>query len=311
MTTFTHNHRAAAKRVAIALAVVLAAVQGRAAALDVDEVQTLVRNNVAEEVIINMVRSDGTIYITHEQANELRAIGASENLVQAMRPTATTWTDVSDSPRPAISSPPTIITDAAPIQGGAPVIVDAQPATVIGSGMPADGSPISPVAITSSTPYPPRYDKEGWVSVSNHDWQPYYLSVNPGNKRMFLSKFPNGGMEIPSGGAVVMNLRKETYKLYGDTGEDLKVKVRENETTSVSLNPFGVFGNSGLTGVSVDRDKSRSEVLFGNYVPPPAVVIQEAPVVVVPPPPPPVYYHRPHYYRRHPGNSFYFGYRHW
>lgn len=287
---------------------------GTARALDFEEVKVLVRNNVAEEVIINMVKGDGTIYTTLEQAGELRALGASENLVAAMRPTATTLTDVSAYPSAAPATTfrtPTVITDSTPGQTvvQAPATIVSEP-VVVSSGMLPDGAPISPVAITSSSAYPPRFAKEGWVSFANHDWIPYYVNINPGSKRIFLSKFPNGGAAIESGSSLVVNLRKETYKMYGDSGEDLKVKVRENETTSVALNPYGVFGNSGLTGVSVDRDKVRSEVLFRNYAPPPAVVVQEAPVVVVPAAPPPVFYH-PYPRYRHGGDSFYFGYRRW
>ena len=281
------------------LAALTAALWSGANALDVDDVKALVGNQVAEEVIINMVRSDGGIYITTEEANEFRRLGASENLIAALRPTATTTYQ---------TGRPTVIT------GSAPTVVASAP-TLVETVAVADGSPVVSVPIVSSMPYPSRYDKEGWVVVSNHDTSPYYLTVNQSSKRMFLSRFPNGGMTVESGQSVVINLRKETYKLYGDSGEDLKVKIRENETTTIALNPFGVVGNSGLTGTAVDRDKVRREVLFNNYVPPPAVVVQEAPVVVVPPPPPPVYYHRPyHYYGggyrgpRH-GNSFGFGFR--
>lgn len=278
------------------LAVLAVGVGSGVHALDVDDVKALLGNRVAEEVIINMVRSDGGIYITMEEANEFRALGASENLIAALRPTATTTYQAGQ---------PTVVTG-----GSAPAAVVSTPLTLAVDAVVADGSPVVAVPIVSSTPYPPRYDKEGWAVFSNHDTSPYFLTINQSNKRMFLSRFPNGGITLESGQSVAVNLRKESYKLYGDSGEDLKVKVRENETTTVALNPFGVIGNSGLTGTSVDRDNVRREVLFNNYVPPPAVVIQEAPVVVVPPPPPPVYYHRPYYYRgpRH-GNSFNFGFR--
>lgn len=303
----THSARVKKRFLALVAACAFIFSIGAARALDSDEVRTLVQNQVPEEVILNMIRTDGTIYITLEEAEEFRALGASENLVAALRPTATTTTATAPTASAAAlssSGAPTIIMDEPTVVAPAPTVAYGTSA-LVESAMPADGAPVTPVAITNSTPYPPRYAKEGWIVFSNHDWSPYYLSYGGGNKRMFLSKFPNGGVEIASGSSVVVNVRKESYKLYGDSGEDLKIKVRENETTTVALNPFGVFGNSGLTGVSVDRDKVRSEVLFRNYVPAPqVVVVEEPPVVVVPGPP--MYYHPR---RRH--DSFYFRYNHW
>lgn len=277
------------------IAVVLVCLTASGArALDYEDVKGLLRNQVAQEVIVNMVNSEGTIYITTEQANELRSMGASENLIAAMRPRSTTMV------------------------GGATEYVQAEPVVVgptttvesveigVAAG-PAEGSPVMPVAISMTGAFPPRYDKEGWLSISNHDWMPYYILINQGDKRIFISRAPNGGIMVNSGQNVVVNLRKETYKMYGDSGNKLEVKVRENETNRLSLNPFGVVGNSGLTGVSTERDKVRSEVLFNNYVPAPTVIIQEpAPVIVVPPPPPPVYYRPPYYGPRHRGGSGYY-----
>ncbi len=281
----------------LALAIVfsLAVCAPRAFALDVQDVENLLRNHVSEDVIINMVEEEDTMYITMEEANVLRGLGASENLIEAMRPVATTY-----SSETVVDSSTPIVTSTVAAQPSAPVVVQSP-------GMPAAGTPITPVAITMSSAFPPRYDKEGWLTISNRDWQSYYVNVVPGNKRIFLSKAPNGGMELHSGQSITLNLRKETYKTYGDTGRNLNVKVREGETTTLSLNPFGVFGNSGLTGVATDREKVRTEVLFSNYVPAPTIVVQEpAPVVVVPGPP--VYY-GPRYYHRPPG--YHFNYRRW
>ena len=289
---------------------VLAGVFASAAAfgLDYTDVKNLMQNRVAEEVIINMVASDGNLYITTEEADEMRAMGASENLIAALRPRDTTaaYSPTVVQQQPTVVQTPTVVTTTAE-----PAIV-----TEIAGG-PAEGSPITPVAIRIMGSHPPRYDKEGWLSISNYDWSPYYISINQGDKRIFISRAPNGGMAVDSGQNVVVNLRKETYKMYGDSGEKLEVKVRENETTRLSLNPFGVFGNSGLSGVAVDRDRVRSEILFNNYVPAPTVVVQEAPVIIVPsapPPPPPVYYYGPGYRHRpyHRGDGgVYFRYHNW
>lgn len=323
-----------ARTVAVALA--LCVVAGAASALDVADVKNLLQNKVSDEVIINMVKADGTIYITPEEANMFRSMGASENLITALRPRAYSTGQLAPAaapvPAPAPASAPrlpTVITSGPPapaapapatvVQAAPPAVVQAAPQVT--SVVSADGTPIVPVEITTTSAFPPRFDKEGWVSIFNRDWTTYYLAIDVNKERMFLSKFPNGGMAIESGQNVVINLRKHDYKLYGDTGEDLKVKVREGETTTLSLNPFGVFGNSGLTGVATDRERTRSEILFSGYVaaPPmvvveqPSVVVERPPVVVVPPPRPyyrPYYYGGPpyRYYNRGGGGAFYFNF---
>ncbi|MDR1613155.1 MAG: hypothetical protein LBT97_10310, partial [Planctomycetota bacterium] len=97
-------------------------------------------------------------------------------------------------------------------------------------------------------------------------------------------------------------VRREGYKLYGDNGNKLEVKIREGETTTLSLEPFGVAGNSGLNAIAVNRDKVRSETLFDGYVPAP-VVVAPAPRVIYRPAPPPVIIHEPR-----PGFNFGFYY---
>lgn len=312
---------------------------GAAMALDVEDVRNLLRNQVSEDVIINMVKTDGTIYITPEEANEFRSMGASEKLVTALRPRPNSYS----APVPAQATgpgpvqggpaagyrPPTVLppTTAPMPQTPAPAPVQTQPAPVavqpaptVTSTVTADGSPIFPTDVAVNGAYPALYHKEGWLSIFNRDWTTYYLNIDVDREKMFLSKIPNGGMAIDSGQNIVLNIRKHDYKLYGDSGNDLKVNVREGETTTLSLNPFGVFGNSGLTGVATDRDKVRSEVLFNAYVPaptvvyeqPPTVVVEQPPVYVVPPPRP--YYYRPYYggsryYRG--GSGFYFNYNNW
>lgn len=261
-----------------------------ARALDYNDVVELLQNQVSDSVIINMAKAQPSLYITEEEANYLRAMGASENVIAAL------------NPRPTSIDPAAVT--------AVPVVPEVSSTTMVSAGpaMPAEGSPVFPVEISVSSPYPPRFEKEGFLSISNRDWQPYYLSINLKDKRMFLSRVPNGGIAIQSGENVVLNIRKEGYKLYGDSGEKLTVKIRDGETTTLSLEPFGVFGNSGLVGVSIDRDNRRREVLFNNYVPTvvvqPPVVVQPAPppVVVVPAPPPPpryYYYHRPPHRRYH------------
>ena len=136
--------------------------------------------------------------------------------------------------------------------------------------------------------------KQGWLTISNRDWQDYTLVVDRKDK-LFLYRAGQGygGMVIPSGATMTIALEKETYDLYGNNSDKLKVKIREGRTTSLSLEPFGYVGNTGLMGVVNDGDKVRNEVLYDNYAPP--VVIQQPPTVIVnrPPPPPPVIIQRP------------------
>lgn len=271
------------KRMGLILCVGLlaAGVCGRASALDVLDVQNMIVNGVPEAVIINMASSQGGLTMSEVDANALRSAGASENLITSLG---------------VVKAEPVIVTTtttAAP-----PVVVTSSAAS------PADGSAMFPASVVMSGSYPALYAKEGWLSVSNRDWQPYFLLIDVQKKRMFLSRNPNGGVQIDSGQNVVLNVRKEGYKLYGDSGEKLTVKIRENLTTTLALEPFGVFGNSGLTGVATDQGKTKSEVLFYPFVPRPQTVIIErpAPVIVEPAPvyvvPGPRYYYGPRYHYR-------------
>lgn len=254
------------RRVCLVAAMIIMAVLGMASvqALDLDDIRLLLDNQVPESVIIDMAAQQGNIGLTESEANELRLSGASENLIAVL---GTAYAE------PAASDPFT-----------AQSVQPAPQQYVSAPAQPADGSPIMPLEVTASSSFPALYAKEGWLSVSNRDWQPYFLQINVGDKRMFISRHANGGMVVNPGENVVVNIRKEGYKLYGDSGEKLEVKIRENLTTTLSLEPFGVFGNSGLTGVVNDRGKVRSKVLFAPYVPVQTVIVEPAPVVVVPPP---------------------------
>lgn len=273
------------KRMGLILCVGLlaAGVCGRAAALDVLDVQNMLVNEVPEAVIINMAASQGGLNMSEVDANALRSSGASENLITALG---------------VAKAEPVVITNTTTTTAAPATVVTSSPAS------PADGSPMFPASVVVSGAYPALYAKEGWLSVSNRDWQPYFLLIDVQKKRMFLSRNPNGGVQIDSGQNVVLNIRKEGYKLYGDSGEKLTVKIRENLTTTLALEPFGVFGNSGLTGVATDQGKTKSEVLFYPFVPqpqtviierPPSVIVERAPVYVVPGP---RYYGPRYHYRR-------------
>lgn len=143
----------------------------------------------------------------------------------------------------------------------------------------------TPVGIQEFAQLPPRREKEGWISFFNTSGESYFLSVDQKAKRIFLSRFPDGGFELPSGTNRAVNVRKESYKMYGDNGQDLKVRVREGETTRVTLHPFGTEGGGILRVTSQDREKVQEKFLFGRVVRGAApVVVRPAPVVVAPAP---------------------------
>lgn len=289
-----------AKAVLLAIAILTSGC-GYAHALEYNDIALLRQHQVADDVIISMAGEQGITALTADQENRLRAEGASENFLVALRNAA------SRAPSNAAVTTPTPMyadQEAVPYAQGyteAPMQLDERSVAVAAS------QPVMPLRVTENASLPPRYDKEGWLSISNTDLRTYYLSVDAKAKRMFLSAEPNGGYEIPPGENRAINTRKEEYKLYGDSGSDLKVRVRESEVTRLSLVPFGVVGNSGLNGIVRDRERTRSEVLIANYVPVPQVVVQPAPVVVVPARPyyPAVPYYGP--YRYGPYRRYHYG----
>ncbi|MCC8190688.1 MAG: hypothetical protein LIP77_08650 [Planctomycetes bacterium] len=152
---------------------------------------------------------------------------------------------------------------------------------------------------------PPLGRRQGWLTISNRDWQPYTLAANH-KERLFLYRAGSGGggILIPSGTTVTIALEKGTYDLYGSTSDKIKVKIREGRTSTLSLEPFGYANSPGLRGVVNDGDKVRTGTLFDPYIttvvrpgppvvvapPPPSVIVAPPPVVIRPPahrPPPP------------------------
>lgn len=131
---------------------------------------------------------------------------------------------------------------------------------------------------------PPLGRRQGWLTVSNRDWIPLSLRIE--GDRMFLHRGGGGfgGVIIGSGSSVTIALDRNTYDLFGSSPERLRVRIREGRTTTLSLEPFGFVGNTGLQGVVNDGDRVRTGVLFGGGGN--TVVIPQPPVVVAPPPPP-------------------------
>lgn len=148
---------------------------------------------------------------------------------------------------------------------------------------------------------PPMRRKEGLLAVSNRDWDDYTMVVTRKGRislyrgDSFYAGFKN--IRIPAGTTVYLALEKDTWSVSAENTDRLKVKVREGRTSTLSLNPFGFVGNTGLMGVTNDGDRVREEVLFDNFTQP--VVVQRPTIVAPPPPPtiitrPPVIIERPH-----------------
>jgi hypothetical protein len=179
-------------------------------------------------------------------------------------------------------------------------------ALVIAMALPASAGALevdvrfAPLATTYA---PPAIgSKQGWLAISNRDWQPYTIVIEKkGRASLYQGSQSYPGMEsyvIPSGATTTLALEKDTWEFRGNNNDKLKVKVREGRTSTMSLEPFGPAGNTGLRGVTNDGEKVRNEILFNNYYEPP-VVIQPPTIIAAPPPPPvivtrpPVVVHRP------------------
>lgn len=172
---------------------------------------------------------------------------------------------------------------------------------------------------------PPMYNKQGLLAVSNRDWTKYTLVVTKkGRLSLYRGDTGYAGYEsypLPPGSTVYLALEKDTWEITAENRDRLKVKVREGRTSTLSLNPFGFRGNTGLMGVTNDGERAREQVLFNNYtqpvfVQPPTVIVPPPPPTIVRPPvvvPPVVVVDPPRYYappppRRHHGSSWGFSF---
>ncbi len=146
---------------------------------------------------------------------------------------------------------------------------------------------------------PPLGRNQGWLTITNRDWKPYTVTVS-GRGRMSIAQgaLPRGTV-VRSGSSVTIAVDRDNWEIYGASGDELRCRVREGRTSTISLEPFGSVNGTGLRGVSNDGDRVRTEVLFESYAPPvvvqrPPVIVQPAPPpVIVQPPPPPVIVHTP------------------
>ncbi len=160
----------------------------------------------------------------------------------------------------------------------------------------AAGVQIQLAPLSRSYNPPPLGRKQGWLVISNRDWQDYTMNIDYNSEKLYLYRAGEGwgSVHIPSGTSITIALNKNTWDLYGKTDSRLKVRVREGRTTSLSLEPFGYQGSAGLNGVVNDGDRVRNEVIFESYAPPvvvrpaprpPTVIVEQPPVVVHRPPP--------------------------
>lgn len=144
---------------------------------------------------------------------------------------------------------------------------------------------------------PPLGRKQGWLVISNRDWMDYTMNIDYKDNKLYLYKQGQGwgSVHIPSGTTITLALEKDTWRLYGDNSDRLRVRVREGRTTTLALEPFGFVGNTGLIGIVNDGSNTRSETLFNVYSQP--IVVQPPPAIIVEQPPPPIIVTRPPVYR--------------
>ncbi len=137
--------------------------------------------------------------------------------------------------------------------------------------------------------------KQGWLSISNRDYEDYtFVETKKGRASLYRGRQPyTGGVVIPSGSTITLAVEKDTWEIQGETGDRLKVKVREGRTSTVSLEPYGYAGQTGLRGISNDGERVRDEILFESYVQPQVVVRPAPPTVIVERPAPPAVIVRP------------------
>ncbi|MCD8351734.1 MAG: hypothetical protein LUC93_14090 [Planctomycetaceae bacterium] len=166
---------------------------------------------------------------------------------------------------------------------------------VAGSGSSASAVEVRLAPLRQSYAPPPLRSKQGWLSISNRDWEDYtFVESKKGRASLFRGRQPyTGGVVIPSGATITIAVEKDTWEIQGETGDRLKVKVREGRTSTVTLEPYGYAGQTGLRGISNDGERVRDEILFEAYVQQQVVVRPAPPTVIVERPAPPVVIARP------------------
>lgn len=180
-------------------------------------------------------------------------------------------------------------------------------ATAASTAMAAAYVEVTLAPMSRSHRPPPLGKRQGWLTISNRDWRSYTVVVTGKDKiYIYRDNAPRrGGVTVPSGTSVTLALEKDTYDIYGSHSDKMRVRIREGRTATLSLEPFGRKGRSGLRGVISDGGRSHNSILFDAYVerpgpshqrpghsgkptpPPPPSVIVRPPVAHKPPPTPP------------------------
>ncbi len=142
----------------------------------------------------------------------------------------------------------------------------------------ADAPPLAPALLIPGYEFPGLYAGEGWFSVSNHDYQPYFIGVDMDKREITLTTIPVGGFAIADGESFVINIKAGDYKLCYEGAEPIAAHIEENNATTLSLYPFGVWGNNGLLAVLSDTVTTYSQILSSpNFFPTTKPIIENPP----------------------------------
>lgn len=153
-----------------------------ASALDISDVKNLVRSQVSEDVIINMVRQSTPVAMSDADANELRGMGASENLIGIVRNSYTGGPVYSQQPGEYVMS-----------DGSTTPIY---PSTAAPSGTVTYVDPGSGVTYVEPNVYyttPPTVVYEAPTVVTPTYVYPYYPGYRSGSSWNFSFGFGSGG----------------------------------------------------------------------------------------------------------------------
>lgn len=175
-----------------------------AQALDYNDVKNLVANHVSEQVIVNMLQQSNPVAATGDQVNELRSMGASENLIANLQATASAPTATAAAP--AAESWTYVDSDGTVYSSNqAPGSVVAQPSgTVVAPGV-VQTSPSTTTYVDPNVTYydstggvivtsPPTvvYETPTYVEVPTYSY-PYYSPYRSGPSWSFSFGFGGGG----------------------------------------------------------------------------------------------------------------------
>lgn len=131
-----------------------------------------------------------------------------------------------------------------------------------------------------------RSDGGGYFLIVNNDMNSFSLDINVDSRTLYLRRgdVDAGQFVLPAGAQFAVRVRKGEYKFYWGAGRDIKIKVRNTQTTTVAFDAFGLDA-SGLRLVAHDGEKLKEEVLFNSvrefhrYQQRPDVIVYSTPVI--------------------------------